>query len=162
MANSTRVFVYGTLKRGFPNHKLLSNVAENERAIFLSQGCSKEKYPLVVGSQAHIPFMLDSPGIGENIKGEVYQVCGQVLQKLDELECEGVLYDRSLISVVLPDDNLNNRCIEAHAYIIKNFKENLLELPMIANYTEEHAERYKKRVQRDFSLENLVELLKNV
>jgi gamma-glutamylcyclotransferase (GGCT)/AIG2-like uncharacterized protein YtfP len=48
MANLIRVFVYGTLKRGEPNHQLLTK-KENGFAEFQSEGRTAEKFPLVIG-----------------------------------------------------------------------------------------------------------------
>ena len=65
MASLTRVFVYGTLKRGLPNHRLLQNVKNDEVANFLSNSRSIERYPLVITTPAFIPFLLDFAGQGE-------------------------------------------------------------------------------------------------
>ena len=52
------VFVYGTLKRGEPNHHYMSS------ASYVCNATSVEKLPLVIASAYNIPFVLDSPGIG--------------------------------------------------------------------------------------------------
>ena len=65
MASLTRVFVYGTLKKGMPNHRLLQNLNKNEVANFLSNARSSERYPLVITTPASIPFLLDFAGQGE-------------------------------------------------------------------------------------------------
>ena len=66
------VFVYGTLKRGEPNHHLLEN-AQNGFKEFLGQAKSVNKYPMVVAARYNIPFVLDAPGSGHNILGEIYR-----------------------------------------------------------------------------------------
>ena len=58
-----RVFVYGTLKRGEPNHYLISN-SENGYAKFLGLGKTLKKYPLVIATKYNIPFLLKKVGIG--------------------------------------------------------------------------------------------------
>lgn len=45
-----KVFVYGTLKRGGPNHKLMTD-PENGVAKFIAEGQTSRKYPLVIGKK---------------------------------------------------------------------------------------------------------------
>ena len=58
------VFVYGTLKVGFPNHFLLQD-QNNGNATFLSTGTTTERFPLIVATQFAIPMLLNKPGTGE-------------------------------------------------------------------------------------------------
>lgn len=58
-----RVFVYGTLKRGEPNHKLIQDVA-NGYAKFLGLGRTTVPYPLIIATNYNIPFLLKKPGFG--------------------------------------------------------------------------------------------------
>ena len=55
------VFVYGTLKRTFPNHHLLE---ENAGVEFIGNGVTCNKYPMVIDSPYNIPFMLYDVGKG--------------------------------------------------------------------------------------------------
>ena len=64
MADFVRVFVYGTLKRGFPNHGLLGNPPQGI-VKFITEGRTKQRYPLVIATEAGIPFVLPFPGEGE-------------------------------------------------------------------------------------------------
>lgn len=64
MTELVKVFVYGTLKKGFANHYLMENV-RNGTAQFITTGHTKEAFPLVVGTDAHIPFMLPLKGQGK-------------------------------------------------------------------------------------------------
>jgi gamma-glutamylaminecyclotransferase len=59
-----RVFVYGTLKRGQPNHYLMQDL-KNGNAKFISKAKTSEKFPLVVATRYSIPFLLNKPGFGE-------------------------------------------------------------------------------------------------
>ena len=54
-----RIFVYGTLKRGQPNYKLLESV-DNVVKNFIGIGKTLDKYPLVIASRYNIPFVLGS------------------------------------------------------------------------------------------------------
>lgn len=64
-SNLTRVFAYGTLKRGQPNHYLMQD-AKNGIAKFLTKAETVERFPLVVGTRYNIPFLLNKLGAGEN------------------------------------------------------------------------------------------------
>jgi gamma-glutamylcyclotransferase (GGCT)/AIG2-like uncharacterized protein YtfP len=52
--NLTKIFVYGTLKKDQPNYEKL--VERN--AIFVDKAVTIDKYPLVIASDANIPFLL--------------------------------------------------------------------------------------------------------
>ena len=64
MEGLIKVFVYGTLKKGFANHYLLQNGLHGV-ARFITTGLTKEAFPLVVGTDAFIPFMLPLKGQGK-------------------------------------------------------------------------------------------------
>jgi len=76
------VFVYGTLKRGEPNHHVLSDELTGE-AVRVDGARTVIKYPLVIGSRYNIPFVLDQPHTGHNIIGEVYAIDDRKLAALD-------------------------------------------------------------------------------
>lgn len=59
-----RIFVYGTLKQGFPNFHFMHN-PKNGVAKFVCNAVTVKKYPLVVAGTAKIPFILNQEGIGE-------------------------------------------------------------------------------------------------
>lgn len=98
----SKVFVYGTLKKGQPNHYWLENV-ENGLAKFFGYGKTSNQFPLVIGTRYNVPFLLNKPGIGRNIKGEIYNVNEQMLTKLDILEDYPELYDRQIQDIVTYD-----------------------------------------------------------
>ncbi|KAI8034156.1 hypothetical protein M5D96_013118 [Drosophila gunungcola] len=114
--NSTThpVFVYGTLKRGEPNHHWLTK-KENGQARFLGRGKTAAKFPLVVGTRYNIPFLLARPGEGNHIEGEIYEVDVAMFGKLDQLE-----------------DYPQN--IQCWVYLIRNFPEKMMAKKLIASY----------------------------
>ena len=63
------VFVYGTLKTGEPNHHVLQDPTKGKKEL-LGVGETASKFPLVVASRYNIPYLLDAPGEGLNVKGE--------------------------------------------------------------------------------------------
>ena len=64
MSELFKVFVYGTLKKGFANHYLMQNGA-NGVVQFVAEGLTKDAFPLVVGTDASIPFLLPLKGQGK-------------------------------------------------------------------------------------------------
>lgn len=75
-----RVFVYGTLKRGFPNHAFMDG------AMFVGEALTVERYPLVVGGNWFTPYLLPEPGDGHQVKGELWDVPEAMMPALDTLE----------------------------------------------------------------------------
>ena len=74
-----RIFVYGTLKRGFANHALLHN------ATFLGEARTRTAYPMVVHGTGFSVVIIPEPGIGHRVVGEVWEVDDAQLAQLDKL-----------------------------------------------------------------------------
>ncbi|XP_053669703.1 putative gamma-glutamylcyclotransferase CG2811 [Anopheles nili] len=133
MSTLRRVFVYGTLKRGEPNHHWLTDVT-NGKARFIAKGHTTVRYPLVVASPYNIPFLLDVPGRGHFIAGEIYEVDDPMLSRLDVLEDYPKLYDRRpevIQRVEAADGTAEESCL---IYLMKSFPKQLLEKPMLEEY----------------------------
>ena len=86
----THLFVYGTLKRGFHNHKRLS------AARFVASLQTIHGYQLY--SYNGLPIMIFSGG-ESRVNGELYEVSRSVLEKLDKLEGHPTMYRRETIIV---------------------------------------------------------------
>jgi gamma-glutamylcyclotransferase (GGCT)/AIG2-like uncharacterized protein YtfP len=83
-ATRTQVFVYGTLRRGEPNHHLL------DARMLLRAGRTEPRFTLV--SLGAVPAMIDG---GETaVAGEVYDVDAVTLAALDRLEGHPRFYRR--------------------------------------------------------------------
>ncbi|KAM9328686.1 gamma-glutamylaminecyclotransferase-like [Pholidichthys leucotaenia] len=94
----TRIFVYGTLKKGQPNsYRMLDD--NNGKTKFLGSAITTQKYPLVIAAQRNVPFLLNVPGQGHRVHGEIYEVDDQMLKFLDDLECVPTMYQRVMIKV---------------------------------------------------------------
>lgn len=74
-----KVFVYGTLKRGFRN-------AHWNQARYLGRFRSLQRYPLLVLGPACLPWLSEQPGEGEQVLGELYEADATGLARMDELE----------------------------------------------------------------------------
>ena len=78
------VLIYGTLKRGFPLHeKGLAGLDP------LGHYQTVEPYPLYIAMSFFGPVMLDRPGEGLVVQGELYEVEEARLRVLDGLENVG-------------------------------------------------------------------------
>ncbi|KAJ8774452.1 hypothetical protein K2173_016898 [Erythroxylum novogranatense] len=81
----TLIFTYGTLKRDFPNYNLLHDLISQNRASYLGTYITHHPYPLVIGPHG-IPFLINLPGAGHRVTGELYSVSTCGLGTVDELE----------------------------------------------------------------------------
>ncbi|KAI5772753.1 unnamed protein product [Gulo gulo] len=95
-----RVFVYGTLKRGQPNHGVLWDRA-NGCAAFRGRGRTLEPYPLVIAGEHNIPWLLNLPGQGRRVLGEIYAVDERMLSFLDEFEGCPNMYQRTPLRIAV-------------------------------------------------------------
>lgn len=87
-----RVFVYGSLKRGYHNNYLLAEssylgerITSNETWVMYSLG----RFPGVIRSF--------HAGVCASISGDLYEVSEQTLARLDMLESNGSFYKRELV-----------------------------------------------------------------
>jgi gamma-glutamylaminecyclotransferase len=78
-----RVFALGTLKAGFPLQEALRG------ARFLGRYRTVERFPMFVAGPWYAPMMLDEPGTGLQVSGELYEIDDDVLAPLDALESVG-------------------------------------------------------------------------
>ncbi|MBE2180195.1 MAG: gamma-glutamylcyclotransferase [Chthoniobacterales bacterium] len=102
------LFVYGTLKRGLGNHRVMRD-AEGE---FLAEVRTEDRLPLVIDG---LPYLLDMPGRGHCVEGELYRVTSaEGWARLDRLEGHPRFYRRRVIGVV----EENGRRREAWAYFL--------------------------------------------
>jgi gamma-glutamylaminecyclotransferase len=70
------IFVYGTLKRGYPNNYLLSD------SKYLGEAITSNRYAMYGNG---IPFVASDKGVSQ-ITGEIYVVNERTLKLLDQLE----------------------------------------------------------------------------
>jgi gamma-glutamylaminecyclotransferase len=90
-----KVFVYGTLKQGYGNHRILEGKSFLGPAVTIGRfNMLNSGFPVLIPADDGLP-----------VKGEVYDITGDLdtLDRLDQLEGEGVMYDRREIYVLLSD-----------------------------------------------------------
>jgi gamma-glutamylaminecyclotransferase len=76
-----QLFVFGTLKRGFPNYELGMN---GLRFVGCCRTC--EVYPLVVAGEWFSPVLIFEAGLGSRVSGELFEVDDAALERLDFFE----------------------------------------------------------------------------
>lgn len=101
---SHHVFVYGTLKTGFGNNRLLSN------GVFVGKAVTV--LPFVMRNTGGFPvvFRDRSPSPSHNIEGEVYEVNDETLRRLDSLEGHPDWYVRDETNVDIQDTGVQQSC----------------------------------------------------
>lgn len=146
----TQIFVYGTLKRGQPNHHRMLDSANGE-ARFLSSARTVHKFPLVIGGPHNIPFLLDVPGQGHRIQGELYSVDERMLAFLDDFEMVPTWYQRVPVELQVERSDGDGATTEAFVYMRKEFEEELLRLQCFESYDTygDHGLEYMTREARD-------------
>ncbi|XP_050089948.1 putative gamma-glutamylcyclotransferase CG2811 [Anopheles aquasalis] len=137
-----RVFVYGTLKRGEPNHHWLTDVA-NGMASFVGRGTTVARYPLVIGSRYNIPFLLDVPDRGHRVRGEIYDIDDHMLGRLDVLEDYPRLYERRTEAIQCEGTaGGTGEVVSCWIYLLQRFPPHLLEERMLEEYRDSTALPY--------------------
>ncbi|KAF4676790.1 Ubiquitin-like 5 [Perkinsus chesapeaki] len=97
------VFVYGTLKQGCNNHKYMTNRDGCDDVVFLCKGQTDVRYPMIYDTNYFFPYMLNIPGVGFRIEGEIYKVSPSKMRELDILEGYPGRYERCSIGIVPSD-----------------------------------------------------------
>ncbi|XP_030011134.1 gamma-glutamylaminecyclotransferase-like [Sphaeramia orbicularis] len=137
----TCVFVYGTLKKGQPNYYRMFDTT-NGKAEFLASARTTERYPLVIATKYNIPFLLNIPGQGNQVHGEIYKVDEQMLKFLDDFEGVPEMYQRTLVKLEVKEwvgpaegeTPTPGSITEAFIYSTTTYDSDCLSLPMYENY----------------------------
>lgn len=93
MKKVNRVFVYGTLKRGYYFH---NDYLGGEKSDFGGTAITTKDYSLYCDG---MPHMVREPS-ETGVKGELYSVDGEILKTLDGLEGHPIVYFRDIIEVI--------------------------------------------------------------
>lgn len=146
------VFTYGTLKKGFSNHTLLQDMISTGDASYIGLFTTVSRLPLVCGPY-RVPFLLNFPGLGERVTGELYSVSVSGLIRMDELEGTSKgHYERLPIHVRSRDDDDVHSVVEAEAYYgHKSYAEDLWKKNRetgFKEYTAVEAKGYVRRKER--------------
>ncbi|XP_015807710.1 gamma-glutamylaminecyclotransferase B [Nothobranchius furzeri] len=134
-----RVLFYGTLKKGQPNYHHVLN-RNNGNAEFLATAITTQRYPLVIATKDNIPFLLNLPGQGQRVHGELYQVDEKMLKYLDIFESVPNLYQRTVEEVEITEwvgkeeEKPPGCTIDAFVYSTTTYQPSWLSLPTYKSY----------------------------
>jgi len=133
-----RVFVYGTLKQGYPNFHI------NEGRRVGGDFVTVERFALWVLVEGGLPWLMPEPGEGEHVTGQVYEVDDASLARMDVLEQidEPGWYLRQRIRVVPAG---GGEVIEPWVYFGDSQRGAAApkRFGPLAEYTPEHAKTYR-------------------
>jgi gamma-glutamylaminecyclotransferase len=136
------VFVFGTLKEGFPN--FATNKGTRVPGSFVTTEC----YPLYLVGERHSPWLINMPGEGERVYGQVFQVDDDTLAAMDKLERihEPDGYRRVLLEVQ-SNDTPDSSALGVFAYLKQphHFLASEARVGPLSEYTLEHAALYRPR-----------------
>jgi gamma-glutamylcyclotransferase (GGCT)/AIG2-like uncharacterized protein YtfP len=99
------IFVYGTLKKGYGNHRLLRDCEFVEEFVV----------PGFKLFESGIPYMKRTGNPDDKVLGEVYKVDNRSLQYLDQLEGHPDWYRREVVVHESPDTVDND--LEGYVYL---------------------------------------------
>ena len=115
------VFVYGSLKKGYGNNRLLQN------AIFIDKGITLKPY--VIYGAGGFPVVFDTEKKG-HIAGEVYDVTPAERARLDGLEGYPYMYHRKKVMVVLDETGHRVAC-QMYVGTVDHWQRNIRSLQQI-------------------------------
>lgn len=136
------LFVFGTLKEGFPNFR--SNTGVRLPGEFITQ----QRLPLYLVGERHSPWLINAPGQGYQVAGQVFRVDQAALDQIDALERinEPDGYRRLSIAVVARDSaNKASGAVFAYLKPPEQFSPSSARQGPLAEYTLEHAALYRSR-----------------
>ncbi|MCI4378174.1 hypothetical protein PGIGA_G00212910 [Pangasianodon gigas] len=153
----TRIFIYGTLKKGQPNHyRMLDTTKGNVK--FLGRARTVDKYPLVIAGKYNIPFLLNMPGEGQRVQGEIYSVDDPMLKFLDWFESCPKMYQRTQVLLEIEEwvgegegTPKVGSTTEAFVYTTTTYEPEWLQYPTFDSYDAygDHGLQFMTREARD-------------
>jgi gamma-glutamylaminecyclotransferase len=140
---SKLVFVFGTLKEGFPN--FATNKGARVGGSFITVEC----YPLYLVGERFSPWLIHAAGEGERVVDQVFKVDQTTLKAMDVLEriTEPDGYRRVAIDVEALEDASKAR-LSVHAYVKDRelFRRSDARFGPLREYAHVHAALYRSRV----------------
>jgi gamma-glutamylaminecyclotransferase len=134
------LFVFGTLKEGFPNF------AANKGVRVSGEFVTRQKYPLYLVGERFSPWLILDEGKGFNVKGQVFSVTDEALLEMDKLEriSEPDGYRRLELPVISAATG-SEILVYAYAKPLQQVSGAELRMELAGEYKLEHASLYRAR-----------------
>jgi len=135
-----RVFVFGTLKQGFPNS------GKNKGSRVSGEFLTKNRYPLYLVGERYSPWLVLSTGEGFQIRGQVFMVDEATLSDMDRLERIHQADGYRRVQMPVFSESTNEE-MQVFVYVKppEQLEGMLVQLGPIAEYELEHSSLYQKR-----------------
>ena|SRR5450830_1168893 len=136
------IFVFGTLKEGFPNFHINRGIRRSGEFVTL------KRFPLYLVGERMSPWMIATPGNGLTVRGQLFAVSDSVLAAMDALERihEPDGYKRLQISVTAAEGDERDT-LDVFAYLkpVEQFEMNMVKKGPLASYELSDALLYRPR-----------------
>lgn len=136
-----QVFVYGTLKEGFANFGI--NAGRRVPGVFRTA----QRYPLYIVGAIQVPWLVNQPGHGEQVLGQVFEIDDAVLADMDRLERvdEPGWYTRATIEVQAVDQpGAAPRRVFVYFGAAERVATDTVHAGPLGEFTAEHNRRYRR------------------
>jgi len=135
-----KVFIFGTLKEGFPNFE------KNKGIRFGHEFETKARYPLYLVGARHSPWLVLDKGNGHNIQGQVFKVSDEALAEMDKLERISAPDGYRRIEItVLAKDSGEEFVVFTYAKPVEQIQGADIRKELQGEYNVEHAAHYRSR-----------------
>jgi gamma-glutamylaminecyclotransferase len=135
-----RIFVYGTLKEGFRNFHI------NRGRRIPGEFVTVDALPLYVIGEYGIPWLVNEPGQGHVVTGQVFEVDADTLAAMDALEriADGDWYQRLPLRV-RPQMGGASLDVEAYFGVASRLRQDVVHHGPLAEYTLAHQALFSAR-----------------
>ena len=132
-----KIFVYGTLKEGFPNDKI------NKGSRLEGDYLTKNRYPLYLVGKRFSPWLMLEKGNGHNVRGQVFTVNDATLAEMDKLERINELDGyRRIELTVISEESDEKLLVFAYGKPVEQLDSAEIQLELNGEYKLEHALLY--------------------
>ncbi|MBF9000351.1 gamma-glutamylcyclotransferase family protein [Vibrio nitrifigilis] len=136
-----KVFVFGTLKEGFPNYKT------NKGLRYPGEFKTQYRYPFYLVGERHSPWLILNKGHGYQVSGQVFMVDDAALAEMDSLERIHEVDGYRRIEINVIEQNTGE---EVNVYAYGKPLDQLygadIQCEVAGEYTLSHAHLYRSRM----------------